>query len=156
MSGPLAFDSEVDFDIASSFAVSFDDFLGVGSQLDPLNAEADTTSAVNIFEETAFNHDGSSRFDNRVPERKLERGTEQRVNDRTEMKEGDERKKDVKAPSLKGRKARKKRFRLNHSQTRFLMNEFARQAHPDAAHRARLSKEIPGLSPRQVQVWFQN
>lgn len=45
---------------------------------------------------------------------------------------------------------------LNHSQTRFLMNEFARQAHPDAAHRARLSKEIPGLSPRQVQVWFQN
>ncbi|OAX85594.1 hypothetical protein ACJ72_00008 [Emergomyces africanus] len=45
-----------------------------------------------------------------------------------------------------------KRFR----QTRFLMSEFTRQAHPDAAHRVRLSKEIPGLSPRQVQVWFQN
>jgi hypothetical protein len=46
--------------------------------------------------------------------------------------------------------------RLTHSQTRFLMSEFARQAHPDAAHRERLAREIPGLSPRQVQVWFQN
>ena len=45
---------------------------------------------------------------------------------------------------------------LTHNQTRFLMSEFTRQAHPDAAHRERLSKEIPGLSPRQVQVWFQN
>ncbi|KAI5794433.1 hypothetical protein DFH27DRAFT_591841 [Peziza echinospora] len=36
------------------------------------------------------------------------------------------------------------------------MSEFARQAHPDAAHRERLSREIPGLTPRQVQVWFQN
>jgi hypothetical protein len=36
------------------------------------------------------------------------------------------------------------------------MSEFTRQAHPDAAHRERLSREIPGLSPRQVQVWFQN
>ena len=36
------------------------------------------------------------------------------------------------------------------------MSEFAKQAHPDAAHRERLSREIPGLSPRQVQVWFQN
>ncbi|EAQ90487.1 hypothetical protein CHGG_02422 [Chaetomium globosum CBS 148.51] len=39
---------------------------------------------------------------------------------------------------------------------RFLMSEFAKQPHPDAAHRERLSREIPGLSPRQVQVWFQN
>ena len=46
--------------------------------------------------------------------------------------------------------------RLTHSQTRFLMSEFARQAHPDAAHRERLAREIPGLSARQVQVWFQN
>lgn len=45
---------------------------------------------------------------------------------------------------------------LTHNQTRFLMSEFTRQAHPDAAHRERLSKEIPGLTPRQVQVWFQN
>ncbi|RYP20613.1 hypothetical protein DL765_002684 [Monosporascus sp. GIB2] len=49
-----------------------------------------------------------------------------------------------------------KRFRLPHQQTRFLMSEFAKQPHPDAAHRERLSREIPGLSPRQVQVWFQN
>ena len=47
-------------------------------------------------------------------------------------------------------------IRLTHNQTRFLMSEFARQAHPDAAQRERLSREIPGLSPRQVQVWFQN
>lgn len=46
--------------------------------------------------------------------------------------------------------------RLTHNQTRFLMSEFTRQAHPDAAHRERLSREIPGLTPRQVQVWFQN
>ena len=46
--------------------------------------------------------------------------------------------------------------RLTHSQTRFLMNEFARQPNPDASHRAKLSNEIPGLSSRQVQVWFQN
>ncbi|KAF5021161.1 hypothetical protein F66182_6807 [Fusarium sp. NRRL 66182] len=49
-----------------------------------------------------------------------------------------------------------KRFRLTHQQTRFLMSEFAKQPHPDAAHRERLSREIPGLSARQVQVWFQN
>lgn len=53
-------------------------------------------------------------------------------------------------------KRRMKRFRLTHSQTRFLMAEFARQPHPDAAQRERLSQEIPGLSSRQVQVWFQN
>lgn len=47
-------------------------------------------------------------------------------------------------------------IRLTHQQTRFLMSEFAKQPHPDAAHRERLSREIPGLSSRQVQVWFQN
>ena len=36
------------------------------------------------------------------------------------------------------------------------MSEFTRQAHPDADQRQKLSREIPGLSPRQVQVWFQN
>ena len=46
--------------------------------------------------------------------------------------------------------------RLTHAQTRYLMNEFARQAHPNAEQRERLSRDIPGLSPRQVQVWFQN
>ncbi|KAJ5580681.1 hypothetical protein N7450_006982 [Penicillium hetheringtonii] len=59
-----------------------------------------------------------------------------------------------KSPSLEKKKM--KRFRLTHNQTRFLMSEFTRQAHPDAAHRERLSREIPGLTPRQVQVWFQN
>lgn len=53
-------------------------------------------------------------------------------------------------------KKKMKRFRLTHQQTRFLMSEFAKQPHPDAAHRERLSREIPGQSPRQVQVWFQN
>ncbi|GAB7350633.1 hypothetical protein MBLNU459_g1196t1 [Dothideomycetes sp. NU459] len=60
------------------------------------------------------------------------------------------------AAELMKQKRKMKRFRLTHNQTRFLMSEFARQAHPDAGHRERLSREIPGLSPRQVQVWFQN
>ncbi|KAI9682773.1 MAG: hypothetical protein M1822_006263 [Bathelium mastoideum] len=60
------------------------------------------------------------------------------------------------AAEIRAQKRKMKRFRLTHNQTRFLMSEFARQAHPDAAHRERLSREIPGLSPRQVQVWFQN
>ncbi|MCJ1466742.1 hypothetical protein MMC07_005362 [Pseudocyphellaria aurata] len=67
--------------------------------------------------------------------------------------EGDE----GKSPAeIRAEKRKMKRFRLTHSQTRFLQSEFARQAHPDAAQRERLSREIPGLSPRQVQVWFQN
>jgi hypothetical protein len=60
------------------------------------------------------------------------------------------------AADRRNEKRKMKRFRLTHQQTRFLMSEFARQAHPDAAHRERLSRHIPGLSPRQVQVWFQN
>ncbi|KAI4200101.1 MAG: hypothetical protein LQ350_004140 [Teloschistes chrysophthalmus] len=60
------------------------------------------------------------------------------------------------AAEIRAEKRKMKRFRLTHNQTRFLMSEFARQAHPDAAQRERLSQEIPGLSPRQVQVWFQN
>lgn len=60
------------------------------------------------------------------------------------------------AAEIRAAKRKMKRFRLTHNQTRFLMSEFARQAHPDAAHRERLAREIPGLSPRQVQVWFQN
>jgi len=60
------------------------------------------------------------------------------------------------AAEIRAQKRKMKRFRLTHNQTRFLMSEFARQAHPDAAHRERLAREIPGLTPRQVQVWFQN
>ncbi|KAK3071048.1 hypothetical protein LTR53_009358 [Teratosphaeriaceae sp. CCFEE 6253] len=68
----------------------------------------------------------------------------------------DEERPPMTAAELRAHKRKMKRFRLTHNQTRFLMSEFARQPHPDAAHRERLSREIPGLSPRQVQVWFQN
>ncbi|KAH9844861.1 Homeodomain [Teratosphaeria destructans] len=70
--------------------------------------------------------------------------------------EGEEDRPPMTAAELRAAKRKMKRFRLTHQQTRFLMNEFSRQPHPDAAHRERLSREIPGLSPRQVQVWFQN
>ena len=60
------------------------------------------------------------------------------------------------AAEMRAEKRKMKRFRLTHQQTRYLMSEFARQAHPDAAHREKLSRAIPGLSSRQVQVWFQN
>jgi hypothetical protein len=60
------------------------------------------------------------------------------------------------AAEIRAEKRKMKRFRLTHQQTRYLMSEFARQAHPDAAHREKLSRAIPGLSSRQVQVWFQN
>ncbi|CAE7216349.1 hypothetical protein PTNB73_08015 [Pyrenophora teres f. teres] len=68
----------------------------------------------------------------------------------------DENRPPMSAAEIRAAKRKMKRFRLTHNQTRFLMSEFARQAHPDAAHRERLAREIPGLSPRQVQVWFQN
>lgn len=68
----------------------------------------------------------------------------------------DEQNPPISAAELRAQKRKMKRFRLTHNQTRFLMSEFTRQAHPDAAHRERLAREIPGLSPRQVQVWFQN
>ncbi|KAF2396211.1 homeobox-domain-containing protein [Trichodelitschia bisporula] len=71
-----------------------------------------------------------------------------------DVKEKDD--KPMTAAEIRAQKRKMKRFRLTHNQTRFLMSEFARQAHPDAAHRERLAREIPGLSPRQVQVWFQN
>lgn len=70
-------------------------------------------------------------------------------------KEGDE-DRQLTAAEIRQQKRKMKRFRLTHQQTRYLMSEFTRDAHPDAAHRERLSQEIPGLSPRQVQVWFQN
>ncbi|KAF2843136.1 hypothetical protein M501DRAFT_926337 [Patellaria atrata CBS 101060] len=76
--------------------------------------------------------------------------------DNNEEEISSEQKQPVSAAELRAQKRKMKRFRLTHNQTRFLMSEFARQAHPDAAHRERLAREIPGLSPRQVQVWFQN
>jgi hypothetical protein len=78
---------------------------------------------------------------------------EEKDDDAEEPKDTD---KPMTAAEIRAQKRKMKRFRLTHNQTRFLMSEFARQAHPDAAHRERLAREIPGLSPRQVQVWFQN
>jgi hypothetical protein len=74
----------------------------------------------------------------------------------TEEPEEQEQGRVLTAAELRAQKRKMKRFRLTHNQTRYLMSEFARQAHPDAAHRDRLAREVPGLSSRQVQVWFQN
>ncbi|BFZ53997.1 hypothetical protein PYCC9005_001028 [Savitreella phatthalungensis] len=49
-----------------------------------------------------------------------------------------------------------RRHRLTHQETRYLLNEFAKDPHPDAAQRGRLARVVPGLSARQIQVWFQN
>jgi hypothetical protein len=81
------------------------------------------------------------------------------LDEKDEIDDGDckdEERPPMTAAEIRAAKRKMKRFRLTHNQTRFLMSEFARQAHPDAAHRERLAREIPGLSPRQVQVWFQN
>ncbi|RGP65415.1 homeobox-leucine zipper roc3 [Fusarium longipes] len=75
--------------------------------------------------------------------------------DEDDVLDGDENSSQTPAERAAARR-KMKRFRLTHQQTRFLMSEFAKQPHPDAAHRERLSREIPGLSSRQVQVWFQN
>ncbi|EFZ04201.1 hypothetical protein MAA_01275 [Metarhizium robertsii ARSEF 23] len=49
----------------------------------------------------------------------------------------------------------KKRFRLTHQETKFMMSEFAKQPYPSAARREWLSLEIPGISPRQIQGTYQ-
>ena len=108
---------------------------------------------------------------------RLEPSTEKLFEEFTTNSEGEEEDSSVESTSVRSatnrmvEKRKMKRFRyigyhrktdvannrsLTHSQTRFLMSEFSRQAHPDAAHRERLSRVIPGLSPRQVQIWFQN
>ncbi|ORY71234.1 uncharacterized protein BCR38DRAFT_6125 [Pseudomassariella vexata] len=87
----------------------------------------------------------------------VEKDEDDDVLDDDEMLEGDgESTQPQTAAERTAARRKMKRFRLTHQQTRFLMSEFAKQPHPDAAHRERLSREIPGLSPRQVQVWFQN
>lgn len=47
-------------------------------------------------------------------------------------------------------------FRLTKEQTRILVGEYAKYAHPTQAQRQELSRRISGMSPRQVQIWFQN
>ncbi|KAK9450363.1 uncharacterized protein V1518DRAFT_413671 [Limtongia smithiae] len=59
-------------------------------------------------------------------------------------------------PQMPIARPKRKRFRLTHAQTRFLVAEFAKQPHHDAALRERLAAQIPGLTTRQLQVWFQN
>ncbi|KAF2487769.1 hypothetical protein BDY17DRAFT_17733 [Neohortaea acidophila] len=86
------------------------------------------------------------------PQRVLGQDTEGTVNEPDESTAP----RTVTVAELREHKRRSQRFRLTHSQTRYLMSEFAKQSHPDTAHRERLSREIPGLTPRQVQVWFQN
>lgn len=73
-----------------------------------------------------------------------------------EKEDGQQEQRQLTAAEIRQQKRKMKRFRLTHSQTRYLMSEFARFPHPDATRREKLSREIPGLSPRQVQVWFQN
>lgn len=100
----------------------------------------------------------SSTNDGNAEMKAEDEGDEIILDDKEEPIDSDanEEDKPMTAAEIRAAKRKMKRFRLTHNQTRFLMSEFARQAHPDAAHRERLSREIPGLSPRQVQVWFQN
>lgn len=99
-----------------------------------------------------------STNDGNVEEKVENEGDDIILDEKDELLDSDanEEEKPMTAAEIRAAKRKMKRFRLTHNQTRFLMSEFARQAHPDAAHRERLSREIPGLSPRQVQVWFQN
>jgi hypothetical protein len=60
------------------------------------------------------------------------------------------------AADIRAAKRDTKSFSLTRYQRRFLISEFARETYPDAAHIERLAREIPGLSPKQVNVWFQN
>jgi len=98
-------------------------------------------------------HDGMHEDDSKVQGDEII--TEEKDEDDGDLVKEEE-KPPMTAAEIRAQKRKMKRFRLTHNQTRFLMSEFARQAHPDAAHRERLAREIPGLSPRQVQVWFQN
>lgn len=93
-----------------------------------------------VFTEAEHQSEGDELFTGSEEEEEVAGGTEA-------VKSGAER---------LAEKRKMKRFRLTHAQTRYLMSEFSRQAHPDAAQRERLSRDIPGLNPRQVQVWFQN
>ncbi|KAI9732547.1 MAG: hypothetical protein M1834_003882 [Cirrosporium novae-zelandiae] len=104
---------------------------GLGTRLTPVSAGAEHENISPKDRENSFSHS---------------EGEDEDTNDESGRT----------AAEKRSDKRKMKRFRLTHNQTRFLMNEFAHQAHPDAAHRERLAREIPGLSPRQVQVWFQN
>jgi len=57
---------------------------------------------------------------------------------------------------LQDMKAGKKRRRLTSEETRVLTGEFDKNPKPNAKLRAKLSMEIPGMTARAVQIWFQN
>ncbi|OJJ46375.1 hypothetical protein ASPZODRAFT_1956626 [Penicilliopsis zonata CBS 506.65] len=138
--------------------------LGRNEQHVPLSTVNELPSLT--CEETAFSigddagHSSSPR--DLTPDSVKEEKEEMQIDDQAMHQEGDEGAEFIggdqqeSSTDVKPDKRKMKRFRLTHNQTRFLMSEFTRQAHPDAAQRERLSKEIPGLTPRQVQVWFQN
>jgi len=60
------------------------------------------------------------------------------------------------AADLQDQKAGKKRRRLTSEETRVLTGEFDKNPKPNAKLRAKLSMEIPGMTARAVQIWFQN
>ena len=53
-------------------------------------------------------------------------------------------------------KGSKKRRRLTSEETRVLATEFDKNPKPNAKTRNKLSVEIPGMTARAVQIWFQN
>ncbi|KAL3460534.1 hypothetical protein BJX64DRAFT_182576 [Aspergillus heterothallicus] len=119
-------------------------------KLEKLNADNQETNKSHLDEEISFNIKSELSDDVLEDEKEHSETNAGSSDDGAGSSVAD----DKKASQLEKKKM--KRFRLTHNQTRFLMSEFTRQAHPDAAHRERLSREIPGLTPRQVQVWFQN
>ena len=49
-----------------------------------------------------------------------------------------------------------RRRRLTEAETQLLLQEYARNAKPNSDTRKRLAAQIPGMSSRAVQIWFQN
>ena len=115
----------------------------------PKDARSDVQSIEDEDDSNTTSEEYDSRVDNRIPKTVAELRAEKRKMKRFRYVENE-------CASRCCLHLAHSQDRLTHNQTRFLMSEFARQAHPDAAQRERLSREIPGLSSRQVQVWFQN
>ncbi|KAI0600440.1 hypothetical protein F4775DRAFT_590384 [Biscogniauxia sp. FL1348] len=132
---------------ANEEALSSAETPGISLESNPISSVSSAGQVQDIISGASGNEEGS-----------LSKEDDDEILDDDEMMEGDGETSTHPQTAAERTAARRKmkRFRLTHQQTRFLMSEFAKQPHPDAAHRERLSREIPGLSPRQVQVWFQN
>jgi len=50
----------------------------------------------------------------------------------------------------------KKRRRLSGTETKLLMDSFDKNPKPNSKMRAKLAIQIPGMSERTIQIWFQN